>query len=164
MDLSVTAGLQFPSRDMTGISSLQCIAYVSTATSRLATPEALDALLRNARDSNRACGITGVLLHHGGNFFQYLEGPPEALHRVYTRICHSRGHTGIYELLNRPLRERHFETWTMGFAEPVSSELQRIAQASWTSQLSNAEQQPQRSPGLMLLLDFWKRATQSAGR
>jgi hypothetical protein len=162
LSLGVIAGRQFPSLDMTGVSSLHCIAYVSTATSRLATPESLDALLRNARDSNRACGVTGVLLHHGGNFFQYLEGPPEALHRVYARIRQSRGHTGIYELLNRPVRERQFETWTMGFAEPVSSELQRIAQASWTSQLSKAEEQSRRSPGLMLLLDFWTRATHAA--
>jgi hypothetical protein len=80
---------------MTGASSLQSIAYVSTATSRLATPESLDALLCNARDFNRACGVTGVLLHHGGNFFQYLEGPPEGLHRVYGRVRQSRGHTGF---------------------------------------------------------------------
>jgi hypothetical protein len=60
------------------------------------------------------------------------------------------------------MQERQFETWTMGFAEPVSSELQRIAQASWTSQLSKAEEQSRRSPGLMLLLDFWTRATPAA--
>jgi hypothetical protein len=37
---------------------------------------------------------------------------------------------GLYELVNDPIQDRHFEDWPRGFAEPVRSELQRISQAS----------------------------------
>lgn len=140
---------------------LHSIAYVSTATARLATSASLDALLVDARAFNLDCGVTGALLHHGGNFFQYIEGPPESVRKVYARIQKSSGHTSLYELLNGPARERHFGSWTMGFAEPVRSALQRVSHASWTREFAHARQHPAQSPGMVLLLDFWARSGQA---
>lgn len=137
---------------------MHAVAYVSSATERLTTPEAMDRLLTGARSFNAACGVTGVLLHQGGNFFQYLEGPEEGVAQVYTRVKRATSHHGLIELLNGPAEQRHFAAWTMGFAEPPRSDLQRIAQASWANDLARISSAANATnPGLVLLLDFWHR-------
>lgn len=144
--------------------TMHAVAYVSSATQRLATPQSIDRLLTGACSFNQACGVTGVLLHQDGNFFQYLEGPPEGVAQVYARVKRATSHHGLIELLNGPVEQRHFSAWSMGFAEATRSDLQRIAQASWAKELgrissaANAD-----NPGLVMLLDFWRRGTRATG-
>lgn len=135
---------------------IHAIAYYSSLIQRHAPPDAMDRLLLSAREFNLSCGVTGVLLHHDGNFFQYLEGPEEAVKTAYDRVIKSKTHHGIVEILNAPVSERHFTTWSMGFAEPTSTEIQRISQASWKEQLDELTNAPTDSPGLVLLLSFWE--------
>lgn len=137
--------------------SIHAIAYVSTASEGLMSPEAVDRLLVEAREFNLACGVTGVLLHHDGNFLQYIEGPPESVDLVFQRIQKASRHHGIVELLNGPVERRHFSTWTMGFAETTQTEIQHISQAVWSEQLQQLNRDPVSSPGLALLLAFWER-------
>ncbi|WP_290906486.1 BLUF domain-containing protein [Aquabacterium sp.] len=110
--------------------------------------------------TREACGVTGVLLHQGGNFFQYLEGPEEGVAQVYARVKKATSHHGLIELLNGPVEQRHFTAWTMGFAEAARSDLQRIAHASWATELGRISSAANAAnPGLVLLLDFWHRGT-----
>ncbi len=139
------------------MSSLVAIAYVSSAT-RLLTPGDLDALLLDARAFNAVAGVSGALLHQDGSFFQYIEGPEAGITQVYARIRCSRTHRGLIELVRAPVARRHFSAWSMGFAEPVTSELQAIAQARWHAQHQAVAAQEAATPGLALLLSFWRRA------
>jgi hypothetical protein len=142
--------------------SLVAVAYVSSATRRFAREE-LDALLLEARAFNAVAGVSGALLHHDGSFFQYFEGTEAGVEQVYSRIKSSRRHRGLIELAVAPVNQRHFSTWSMGFAEPVASELQSISQASWHAEHQAASMQAAPAPGLSLLLSFWQRAQARRG-
>lgn len=139
--------------------SIHAIAYVSTSRERSISPEAIDRLLSSARKFNKSCGVTGVLLHHDGNFFQYLEGSPEAVNIVYNRVLRSTSHCGIVEMLNSEVEQRHFSTWAMGFSEATKTDLQQISQATWNEQRRQITNQPMDSLGLVLLLGFWERTS-----
>ena len=141
------------------MNSLVAVAYVSSALRRF-TPQALDALLVNARDFNLKAGVSGALLHHDGSFFQYFEGPEVGVEAVYLRIKASRSHHGLIELIAAPVDQRHFSGWSMGFASPVASDLQAISQADWLAahQLACDQAAPAPAPALSLLLAFWQRA------
>jgi hypothetical protein len=102
--------------------------------------------------------VSGALLYQDGSFFQYLEGPESGVAQAYSRVKRSRRHRGLIELVAAPVEQRHFSTWSMGFAEPAASELQSIAQATWRAEHRAACLDPEPSPGLALLLAFWKRA------
>ena len=142
--------------------SLVAVAYVSSATRRF-RPEELDALLLDARAFNAIAGVTGALLHQDGAFFQNFEGPEDGVEQVYSRIKESRRHRGLIELVAAPVDQRHVSTWSMGFAEPVASELQSISQAIWYAQHRAASIQDAPAPGLTLLLSFWQRARTNRG-
>ena len=64
---------------------LRAIAYVSRALPELSA-ERLQALVDDAARFNKMAGVTGVLLHDGGRFLQYIEGPPDGIDSVYERI------------------------------------------------------------------------------
>jgi hypothetical protein len=136
---------------------LIAVAYVSSAIRRYA-PAELDALLLDARAFNMQAGVSGALLYQDGSFFQYFEGPEGGVSQAYARIKGSRMHRGLIELVRQPVPQRYFSTWSMGFAEPVSTALQAISQASWDSQREAAARPLDRAPGLELLLSFWDRA------
>src|SRR6187399_1577333 len=134
------------------MSALVAVAYVSSATRRFASEE-LDALLLDARAFNATAGVSGALLYQDGSFFQYFEGPEAGVEQVYSRIKSSRRHRGLIELVAAPVNQRHFSTWSMGFAEPVTSELQSLSQANWQAQQHAVSIQDAPAPsGLILLL------------
>ncbi len=136
---------------------LIAVAYVSSAVCRF-TPEELDALLLDARSFNAEVDVSGALLHHDGSFFQYFEGTEDGVEQVYSRIKKSRMHRGLIQLVYQPVQQRYFSTWSMGFAEPVSTVLQSLSQASWKSQREAVTMPADPAPGLKLLLSFWDRA------
>lgn len=135
---------------------LTALAYTSTATANLRTAGAMDELLLKARAFNSQVGVTGVLLHNDGTFFQYIEGPTQAVEEVYRRILKSPGHCHVYELFRDRISQCHFSSWTMGFAQPSATELQAIAQAQWRHQQAMLEQQSASTPALAILLTFWR--------
>jgi hypothetical protein len=122
-------------------------------------------LLAAARQRNEAAGVTGVLLHHDGSFFQYLEGPAQGLAPIFKIIRASRLHRGLVELLDQPVRSRLFPEWLMGFCEAPVSSLQQLEQARWgdaVERLQRREDQVQLD-GAGLLLDFWHRCSHNQG-
>lgn len=136
---------------------LIAIAYVSSAV-RPMDSAAMEVLLADARDFNRAQGVTGVLLHRDGCFMQYFEGSPAGMARVYERIHASKQHTGLIELMNHPITARSFADWTMGFGEPNTTELMALSTARWMEMNQAARQKPGVvPPGLILLRHFWER-------
>ena len=130
------------------------LAYLSSAVRPLTDPE-LEALLAKARERNERLGVTGVLLYHDGDFFQYLGGPPVALDEVFGHIRRSPQHRSIITLVRRPISERRFSNWTMGFVKLPKSELLQLSNADWSSALSEMPEAPQESAGIKLLRHYW---------
>ena len=90
------------------------LVYVSSAT-KLSSEAELVELLEQARESNLHNGITGMLLYSNGNFTQVIEGEETTVLALYQKILTDPRHANVLTLLNRPLTERMFPEWSMGF-------------------------------------------------
>jgi len=134
------------------------IAYTSEAVHPFA-PRELDDLLVDARGFNERVRVGGALLHHQGRFFQYFEGAPDAMARVYQRIQASGKHHRLVELFHQPVQRRCFTRWHMGFAEAPASVLEEIANDDWAMKLPGLQREQVRPAGLRMLLDFWNAST-----
>lgn len=134
---------------------LQGIAYTSEAYPM--TTEALTELLEGARRFNMQVGVTGVLFHHSGRFFQYFEGIEDAVREVYARITASSRHHSLRLLLDTPLKERHFAGWHMGFCEPPVNAFQAIANDDWAGAMPLTRTTIQRPEPLAIVLSYWSR-------
>jgi hypothetical protein len=89
--------------------------YRSRAVAPLSAPD-LRRLLERARARNRANGISGLLVHDNGCFFQWLEGPEDALERTWEAILRDPRHTGIEVLRERSVPVRFFGDWDLKLA------------------------------------------------
>ncbi|MBL8262687.1 MAG: BLUF domain-containing protein [Xanthomonadaceae bacterium] len=117
----------------------------------------LHAMLSSARVFNRQVGVSGVLFHHYGRFFQYFEGPEDAVVRVRDRIMRSPMHHSIQILMDSPIEERAFSDWYMGFCEPASDEFEAVATAQWVDAMPITRTQFKRAEGLVLAMSYWSR-------
>jgi hypothetical protein len=90
------------------------LVYVSSATA-LCGPDEVTKILHQSRDNNSRLGITGMLLHMGGNFMQALEGPEQAVLETYERVKWDPRHRGVMTLLQQPIEQRSFPAWSMDF-------------------------------------------------
>jgi len=88
--------------------------YSSAATSPF-TSEALRTLLVRARDHNTTADVSGMLLHVDGAFLQVLEGMPQVVHALFTRISADPRHARVLLLLSQEIQARNFPDWSMGF-------------------------------------------------
>jgi hypothetical protein len=134
--------------------TLTAIAYVSSATRRLSEVD-MEGLLLQARTFNRDVHVTGVLLHHDGSFFQYFEGPDDAVAQVYERIRRSALHHTIFELCRGPIKQCFFADWQMGFAQTPHSQMLKLAHAEWKATATTLDGSARASVGLDLLADYW---------
>jgi Sensors of blue-light using FAD len=114
-------------------SGMGAILYISKA-ARPMTHGDLAGLLEHARRRNAQEGITGVLLYSEGAFMQYLEGPAEALLRVYAIIKAHPLHFGLIDLVREPISTRAFAEWSMaghwvgaGTTPPLSEDFDLLA-------------------------------------
>ncbi len=77
----------------------------------------LEALLADARERNRHLGVTGMLVHEGDRFFQWLEGPNDALGVLWSSINRDTRHKDV-ELLGEGVTPvRLFRDWDLRFLE-----------------------------------------------
>ncbi|MBV9829294.1 MAG: BLUF domain-containing protein [Alphaproteobacteria bacterium] len=132
------------------------LVYVSSATELLTEHELLE-LLRHSRRNNAELGITGLLLHIGGNFMQALEGPDEAVEALYNRIGADPRHRQVRTILRMASAHRMFSDWNMGFQEAASLPPEVQGQVSSfidDAQHSGGRAADQVSPVLMLLRGF----------
>jgi len=87
------------------------------------TEEALSTLLTKARNKNASLGITGMLLHVDGCFFQVLEGPEDAVNALAETITRDPRHGRMTTIIKEPIARRAFGEWTMGFTRMSSNEI-----------------------------------------
>lgn len=73
----------------------------------------LDSILITSRSNNLAVGVTGNLICHSDLFLQMLEGPSEAVHRLYEKILTDDRHADIVKLRDEKSEQRLFPSWAM---------------------------------------------------
>lgn len=86
----------------------------------------LHRLLAVSRRNNAELGVTGVLLFHEGAFLQVLEGPEEAVERLYDRIRADGRHHDCRLLFRGDFEERRFDGWSMGFVRLRADEVASV--------------------------------------
>jgi len=87
-------------------------------TSRMTTPMSMTEivqLLDSARSNNTREGLTGMLTFGSESFLQALEGPADAVNRLYEKLVRDPRHTRVMLLGYRPILHRRFSSWSMGF-------------------------------------------------
>ena len=90
--------------------------YRSTA-SRALRAGGLEDILAAARARNQAMSLTGCLHYEDGLFFQWLEGPADALREVLGSILRDDRHRDIAVLVEGALEHRRFQDWRMRFSD-----------------------------------------------
>lgn len=101
---------------------LHHLIYESQATQPFTETELAD-LLHQARETNGAKGLTGLLLYaQDGRFVQVLEGNVDEVYELYfMHISRDPRHHHLTLLADGRLNHRRFADWRMGF-RPATSE------------------------------------------
>ena len=110
---------------------IRALAYASQAVPGLSI-ERIDALTREAERFNRESDVTGVLLFDGSRFLQYIEGPEDALWKVYSRILDATSHCEMMELGQGQISGRRFPYWSMRLVPAGEADLRFVSRGDWT--------------------------------
>lgn len=100
------------------------LVYASAA-ARPATPDELESILTHSRKANAAIGVTGLLLHDNGSYFQVLEGPQDAVEATFARISGDSRHGRVLRILTATVSERAFADWSMGYSGVTLADIAR---------------------------------------
>jgi hypothetical protein len=73
----------------------------------------LSQILLTARRNNANAHVTGCLICRGDLYLQLLEGPDEAVARLYDSILEDDRHLDVTRRLHRPTETRLFDGWAM---------------------------------------------------
>lgn len=95
---------------------LATLCYQSRS-SKEANADDIEELLADARERNRRFGVTGMLVHEGDRFFQWLEGPSAALDVLWSSISRDDRHKDVELLAEGVTPTRLFSDWDLRFLE-----------------------------------------------
>ena len=70
-------------------------------------------ILETSKKNNIQSGVTGALICRSDLYFQYLEGPVEAIDRTFKKIKLDNRHTDIHTLKEDTTDRRLFASWAM---------------------------------------------------
>jgi hypothetical protein len=132
--------------DVRSSPSIAVLAYRSRANVPM-DEAALDLILSLAQKRNRAEGVTGVLVYDKGCFLQWLEGPPQALARVWSSISRDPRHGEIEVLRQGALPERFFDNWDLRLARSKTGDVSNLSVAIEAPQ--QLMQQLRRKPAVL---------------
>jgi hypothetical protein len=109
------------------------LTYRSRATSPLSESQLGD-LQHSAAARNRAESITGMMVYNDDRFFQWLEGPPASIARIWSSISRDPRHVDIEALSVHSAPSRLFANWslklTTGQGDPLIGDLTAAALSS----------------------------------
>lgn len=94
--------------------SLHCLVYVSLANQEMSDSH-LQSMLKKAREKNEGLSITGMLLYRDGFFMQALEGELKDIDDLFNTISKDPRHRDVLLIYKKPIQQRGFPDWTMGF-------------------------------------------------
>lgn len=78
------------------------------------SPDAIEAILSQARQHNAVSGITGILCYGGGIFLQAIEGGRMQVSDLFGHIMKDPRHKDVAMLHFEEISERRFGGWSMG--------------------------------------------------
>ncbi|WP_298141386.1 BLUF domain-containing protein [uncultured Acinetobacter sp.] len=108
---------------------MHTLCYISHATFEMPMQmQHLSDILTEARQFNARHDIHGVLYFADGKFLQCLEGQAEDLEQVMQRICRDPRHQDLHIILQQPLSQPLFCSWSMKFISrhhPIKEFFQR---------------------------------------
>lgn len=93
------------------------IVYVSDRISSLDEDAIVTDIVYPASRRNRELEITGCLWFDATRFLQILEGPEDAVKKVYDAISRDKRHANIRTLCSNPKQTRNFERWSMSYVK-----------------------------------------------
>ena len=99
---------------------LKSLTYTSLARLDLESGD-IEAIHRSARNLNALDGITGLLIFNGTHFLQIVEGAPQAIDDLVTRLRADPRHSGIEVRDERAITERSFPDWSMELVKVSAS-------------------------------------------
>lgn len=115
--------------------------------------DAMALLLERARRQNAARAVTGVLFSVDGVFVQILEGERDVVRRLVEHIGRDPRHDGLTVVMERPIAQRVFTSWSMAWINPDASEVAAWARLDGTTGiqevLARLQQDPARLPAVM---------------
>ena len=92
---------------------LRTVVYCSSAAQGV-DAATVSQIIATAQRYNPRHGITGILVSGAGLFFQWLEGPPDAIAALMSRIAIDSRHNTVVTLTESDdVRERVFGQWDM---------------------------------------------------
>lgn len=103
--------------------ALYCLVYTSVANQKM-SDENLKDLLKVIRDKNKRSNVTGMLLYLDPFFLQVLEGEETTLNNTFNSIKEDSRHYKVSLIYKKPIFERVFSNWTMGFNRLNDKELE----------------------------------------
>jgi hypothetical protein len=122
--------------------SLISLIYASRSTECFHEHDIPD-LLHQVRLANAKQEFTGMLLYIGGSFLQILEGRPEQVDAVFSKIQRDTRHTEVRIISRESIPERAFEGWTMMHKtlDPIEAgeligEIDYFNSPAWPAQLN----------------------------
>ncbi|MBV9654102.1 MAG: BLUF domain-containing protein [Acetobacteraceae bacterium] len=118
------------------------------------SPLELHRLTLAAQERNRGESVTGLLLYDSEQFFQWLEGPAESVHRVMRSIRNDPRHGGIEILHDQPATGRRFGGWNMRLAMPGIGPFPWPPEAikAPNEMVQRLRERPEDAPGLLARL------------
>ena len=75
--------------------------------------DVLDGILHTSRANNIKWDVTGSLIFHSDLYLQLLEGPTDAINKLYQKIMADSRHAEITKLRDDRTDKRLFASWTM---------------------------------------------------
>ncbi|MEM9017071.1 MAG: BLUF domain-containing protein [Verrucomicrobiota bacterium] len=87
--------------------------YKSKTSWDILSNETLTDLATRSARRNSAADITGMLILSGESFLQVLEGPDEAVNRLYAKIMRDELHSEVTLLTYEQIPARSFADWSM---------------------------------------------------
>ena len=93
---------------------LYCLVYTSISNQKM-SDDNLKELLKKSRLKNKTLNITGMLLYLDPFFIQILEGEEAIVNESFKIIKQDSRHHKVKIIYKKPIEERCFPNWTMGF-------------------------------------------------
>jgi len=87
--------------------------YKSRASTDVVSNEAINHLVEQSAQANKARQITGLLILSGNKYLQVLEGPYRDVNRLYGNIIRDTRHNDVELIDFEPMESRYFNEWNM---------------------------------------------------
>ena len=95
------------------------LTYASTAQDGVDLNE-FKRILLQAQTNNQRRDLTGMLAFNSKIFLQALEGSRDQVNELYAKLIRDPRHHSVTMLGYKEIEERHWASWSMGFAAPNS--------------------------------------------